>query len=85
MITNIRQHKTYYIVLLVLELVGFFLILSAVGNKSLQMAYVVLTTFIYVIWGIVHHYVHHDVQSKIVLEYILMGSFGISVMFFLLH
>jgi hypothetical protein len=61
------------------------LVLSAVGNKNLQMAYIVLTTFLYIVWGIVHHYIHHDVHPRIVLEYILMGSFGISVMFFLLH
>lgn len=82
---ELRRHAFYYISLLLIEVIGFILIISANGQKSLQMTYVVLLAGVYIVWGLVHHKLHHDLQSKIVLEYVLMGSLGVTILFFLLH
>ncbi len=54
------------------------------GNKQIQMMLVVFGAFVYVLWGIVHHYINHNLKTKIVIEYILIGGLGISAIFFLL-
>jgi hypothetical protein len=53
-------------------------------DKALQMAVLVLLSLFYVIWGLLHHFMYHDVHIKVVLEYILIGALGISIAFFIL-
>ncbi len=73
----------YYISLLGLLILGFLLVYFASPNKQLQMFVFTITTVFYVFWGILHHRINHDLTLKIVVEYILIGCFGISIMFFL--
>lgn len=84
MIEKGRNHIGHYIVLLLILGSGFFMALFATPNKQLQMVAVVITTFFYIAWGILHHLINHDLTAKIVIEYVLIGSFGLSVVFFLL-
>lgn len=30
----------------------------------------------YVLWGIIHHYLEHDLDWQIVIEYVLLGTLG---------
>lgn len=45
---------------------------------------VVITSLFYVGWGILHHFVHHDLNAKIVVEYVLIGSLGMTVVLFII-
>lgn len=78
-----NKHIGYYFSLLGLLVLGFLLIYFASPNRQLQMLVFITTTLFYIILGIVHHKVNHDLTAKIVVEYILIGGFGIAVMFFL--
>jgi hypothetical protein len=80
-----KHHISYYAVVGLIQLVGLILIIWAGGNKQIQMMYVVLMTLLYVAWGLVHHKIHHDLHAKVVIEYVLMGSLGIAIMYFLLQ
>lgn len=84
MIEKGKNHIGYYIALLLILGSGFSMVVLAAPNKQLQMAAVVITTFFYIAWGILHHLVNHDFNTKIVVEYILIGSFGLAAVFFLL-
>jgi len=84
MIEKGKNHIGYYIFLLLILGFGFFMALFASPNKQLQMIVVVITTFFYIVWGILHHLLNHDLSVKIVVEYILIGSLGLSAVFFLL-
>ncbi len=81
---HLRKHHTYYGSLLVMQLLGLYLTYLTAFDFRLQMLVVVMTTFIYIGWALLHHYVEHDITTKIVLEYILIGSLGITTAFFLL-
>lgn len=83
MTKNAVSHVGYYISLIAILIFGFALA-SLTPYKQLQMAIVILITFFYVIWGILHHLINHDLSAKIVVEYILIGSLGLSVILFLL-
>ncbi|HVZ58962.1 MAG TPA: hypothetical protein VG935_04395 [Patescibacteria group bacterium] len=84
---NIRResHWFYYLSLLVMEVFAFSLILSAQGNTSLQLRYTMLAAGIYVIWGVVHHGINHTLHKKVIIEYLLMGLLGISIVYFFLR
>lgn len=84
MIEKGKYHIGYYITLLLILGLGFFMAVLAAPNKQLQMVTVVITTFFYIAWGILHHLVNHDLSTKIVVEYMLIGSFGLAAVFFLL-
>lgn len=84
MFKDLKYHKAYYTTLFCIALFGLFFIYFFKGNTDLQMVIVVLTAFFYCGWGILHHILEHDITAKIVLEYILIGALGITVVFFLL-
>lgn len=77
------SHLGYYISLIIILLFGVLLTLL-VTDRQLQMEIVVLTALFYIVWGILHHFINHDLSMKIVIEYILIGALGLAAVFFLL-
>ena len=84
MTKKINEHVIYYISLIIIFALGLFLISSVLPNKQLEMLYFVILAVIYVVWGILHHFINHELSSKIVVEYTLIATLGVAVMFFLL-
>lgn len=84
MYKKINEHVAYYISLIAIFALGAFLIYSVTPNKQLQMLIFVIMAIFYVIWGVLHHFINHELSTKIVVEYILIGTLGIGIMFFLL-
>jgi hypothetical protein len=77
-----KRHFIYHISLvsiLVLGLLAFLL------SPSRKLEVVLITFASYVIWGIVHHHINHDLMPKIVIEYILIGLLGTSIILFMLR
>ena len=83
MFKNFKNHTYYYISLLLILLFGFLLAFFS-ADKQFQMLVIVLTSFCYVGWGILHHYLYHELSVKIMVEYILVGTLGATVIFFIL-
>lgn len=81
---KIKMHIGYYISLIVILGFGFLFALLSSPNRGLQMIIVILTTLFYISWGIVHHLINHDLHAKIVVEYILVGILGLTLVFFIL-
>lgn len=74
----------YYISLIVFLGLGVLFVSLASPNKNLQLILIALTTVFYIIFGIVHHLMNHDISVSIVLEYLIIGVLGISILFFFL-
>lgn len=85
MIAKVKSHKVYYLLLAGMQVIGFILVLFARGDKKLELAYIVISTIFYLVWALVHHYIHHDLHTKVVLEYTVMSALGITVMYFFLR
>ena len=83
MLKRISEHAIYYIALLIILSLGFLLAYSS-SDRSWQIGVIIAITFFYVLWGIMHHLTNHDLHTKIVVEYILIGAFGLTIIFFLL-
>ena len=74
----------HYFVLAVILLGGIFMFFSSQGNTGIQLIVGTITAISYILWGIIHHLINHDLNVKIVIEYILIGVFGLTIIFFLL-
>lgn len=84
MFDRLRKHIGYYISLILILIFGFLLAYINSPNRIFQTGIIIMTTFFYVLWGLLHHLLNHDLNMKIVIEYILIGSFGLTIIFFLL-
>lgn len=79
-----KEHLSYYILLFLLMLLGLVASLFFSPNKQAQTIFIIFTGIIYIFSGILHHVLEHDINLKVVVEYILIGGLGISLMLFLL-
>ena len=79
-----KNHLEYYACLGIILLTGFLLAIQFT-HKTNQMFTVVVIAFFYVLWGILHHILHHNINTKIVIEYIIISSLGMTVVLFLLQ
>lgn len=79
------QHSGYYIFLATILIFGLLVTYLTHSNRIFQVGTIIATTSFYVLWGIMHHLINHDLSLKIVIEYILIGAFGLTVIFFLLR
>jgi hypothetical protein len=79
-----KKHLGYYLSLLTILALGLLLTFLATPNIQLQIIIILLTTFFYVLWGMFHHLVNHELTSKIMIEYVLIGTLGVSILFFLI-
>lgn len=84
MSSRVQKHLFYYFSLTVILIMGIFFAVQFSYNKQSQMIVVAMTSLFYVGWGILHHFVHHDLNVKIVIEYVLIGSLGMTVVLFII-
>lgn len=84
-LNQIKKHTGYYFSLIIILALGIFLSLQTSGDRQLQMLIMVMTVFFYVLWGILHHLLEHDLSIKIMIEYVLMGSLAMSIILFLVR
>ena len=84
MIERIKLHIGYYASLIAILAFGFLLVSLAFPNRELQILAAILTTLLYIFWGIIHHLINHDLHTKIVVEYVLIGILGLAMIFFIL-
>lgn len=83
MLKRISEHAVYYASLITMLGLSFLLVYAS-SDRNFQIGVIASTTFFYVLWGILHHLMNHDLHTKIVIEYILIGIFGLTIIFFLL-
>ncbi len=65
------------VVLFLILLSGAVLFYYGIGNQTMQIVSGIVTTILYVAWGIVHHALVGDLHRKIVIEYLLIGAIAI--------
>ena len=83
MYKKFKKHFSYYLSLLAILLLGIVLVFLTSPNIKLQSLVISLTVFFYVLWGILHHLINHELSTRIVIEYVLIGVLGLSVLLFM--
>lgn len=66
----------YYLPLVSMCVIGVFGFFVFSYDYLFQMAVVVALATAYVAWGIVYHYIHRDLSSSVILEYIMIATIG---------
>jgi len=79
-----KKHIGYYISLIAILSFGLILIFLTRSNILMQSFAILLTVAFYIFWGLLHHLLNHELTLRIVVEYILIGALGISILFFML-
>ena len=77
------RHLAYYISLATIFTIGIIVVQSLRSQKELQIAVIILLCIFYVLWGVVHHIVLHSFSLKVMLEYIAIAVFGVSLILFI--
>ena len=83
MYKKLKKHFGYYISLSAILLLGIVLVVLTSPNIKTQSLVISLTVFFYILWGILHHLINHELSTRIVIEYVLIGALGLSVLFFM--
>jgi hypothetical protein len=81
---DFQKHLSHYLVLLLILLAagGMFYFLRF--KPFYQMTVILLFSFAYVLWGVIHHWLAEDLHLKIIVEYLLIGLLVNLVIFSLL-
>ncbi len=78
------SHKGHYFSLVLILGLGLLALIFASPNKKLQTEIFIMISFFYIVWGVFHHGINHRLNSKIVVEYILIAALGIAALMFFL-
>lgn len=70
---DFSRHPLHYFVLLCLQLIGLWGLFWFNYRPLTELVILIYMAISYVGWGIFHHYEHHDLHVKIVLEYLLIA------------
>jgi hypothetical protein len=84
MYQKLKKHFGYYLSLSAILLLGLALIILTGPNPKSQSLIILLTIAFYVLWGLLHHLINHELTHRIVVEYVLIGALGLSIMFFMM-
>ena len=81
----LNRHHAYYL-LVVSTLTLCFVAVRTVGyTRQLQVLFVLTAAFLYVLMGVIHHKVEHDLHLRIILEYVGIASLGMAIIYFLIQ
>ena len=79
-----QKHLWHYIPLLGILIFGVISFSIFSYDKSFQAFVAVVMGIFYVLWGVIHHYAHKDLSLMVVVEYVLVSSLGLIIIFSLL-
>ena len=78
---NISKHLSHYLPLFGILAFGFVAFWLFSYDRVFQIAVAISTALAYVLWGAVHHYIHRDLNVSVIVEYLVIASLGLVVIF----
>lgn len=81
---EISHHLLHYVILLTILGICGTTFFSFRNYPVIQLLIGITAALFYFMWGIVHHFVDHDLSLKIVVEYLAISVFAIIILWNLL-
>lgn len=81
---DLSKHFTHYVALFAVlgaGIVGFYVFSY---ERLFQATVAVAVAVAYVVWGLVHHSIHKDLTASVLIEYILIATLGLIIVFSLI-
>ncbi|KKR28771.1 MAG: hypothetical protein UT61_C0042G0006 [Candidatus Woesebacteria bacterium GW2011_GWA1_39_8] len=75
------RHYIPLVSIVLVALVGFILFSY---DRAFQTFLVIAVAAAYVAWGIVHHHIHKDLHLSVIIEYVVIATLGLVIVFSLL-
>ncbi len=69
----------HYIPLIGVMLAGTLGIILFSYDQIFQAVLAVVVATCYVLWGLVHHHLHHDLEFNVFVEYLAIASIGLMI------
>jgi hypothetical protein len=82
---KLGRHIQHYFPLFAIFIVGIFGVIWFPYDSSFQLAVTIAIACGYVSWGVVHHYIHGDLEAYVVAEYATVAFIGVVIIFSLLY
>ncbi len=79
-----RYRLTHYLPLFAILFASVTGILLFKYDEELKVSLISAMGISYFVWGLVHHYVSHDLNIEIVIEYFAVAAFGVTAAIILL-
>lgn len=76
--TKFITHIPYYLPLLGIFAFGLLGFTAFSYDRTFQVGVVIAVGAAHVVWGIVYHIIHHDLDAMTVFEYIVVATFGVA-------
>ena len=68
------QHYLPLITILMAGMLGFYLFSY---DRIFQSVLLIAVSASYVVWGVVHHFIHDDLHYMIIVEYVIIALLGV--------
>lgn len=81
---GITKHFSHYASLIGILIFGLLGFLFFNYERGFQVAIAISMALSYVSWGIVHHYIHRDLDLNVFIEYVIIALLGLVIMLSLL-
>ena len=81
MIKKTAKHLLHYLPLIGVLLAGSFAFWFFSYNRAFQIVIAVVMAVSYVLWGVIHHMLHKDLHLSTVVEYVVIASLGLIIIF----
>ena len=76
---DLTRHLNHYLPLIGILVAGTFGFITFSFDKAFQIALAIASASGYVIWGIVHHHIHKDLHTSVIIEYLAIAIFGVVI------
>lgn len=76
---NISKEFNHYIPLVGVILAGTLGMLLFSYDQIFQAIMATVVAFCYVLWGMVHHHLHSDLEFNVFVEYLAIASIGLMI------
>ena len=81
---NLAKHLPHYLSLIGILLAGTVAFSLFSYDRAFQAAVAIATAVSYVVWGLIHHLLHRDLYLTVAIEYIVVATLGLSIVFSLI-
>lgn len=76
---SFSKHLPHYLALLGILFFGFLGFVLFSYDRGFQIAIAYASAASYVAWGIIHHWLHHDLYLAVVVEYLAIATLGLFI------
>ena len=78
------KHVKHYLPLVGILFAGLLGFIAFSYDRAFQLIILTAVACAYVAWGLIHHYLHDDLHLFVIVEYIVVATLGLVIVFSLL-